>query len=199
MLTFSTDGKALINSSELTTIYLYEVYYDDAQDPKRFADWDDDVLFGGNTYEKAVIKASEQSCESDGQISDVTLTVGNADRAIQYYIENYDLIGKKVKIIQIFSGVSDYIATTFRIKSAKAKKDYVSFTLSIGFDVLRLEIPARTVRSRMCWHRFKGTDGSCGYSGSDTTCDRSFEACKAKGNVARFGGFPAIPNERIYF
>lgn len=200
MLTFTDDGNKLIKSPSFTTINLFEVYYDKNNPTicSRFAAWDVDVAFGEEVYSKAVIQIGDIATDSSGKIGDVLLTVGNADRMIQYFIETYDLIGCVVRHIQIFQGVDDFISTTFKIKVAAAKKNYATFTLSLGIDFLTAEIPARTVFSRFCWHQFLGVDGDCGYTGADAACDRTFEDCNRKGNLARFGGFPAIPNERIY-
>lgn len=199
MLNFSTDGKKLITGSQITSIYLYEVYYSDSEAPLRWAAWDIDVLWQGNTYTPAVIKHSDLEQNTDGQINDLSLTIGNVDRIIQYYIEQYDLIGKKVKIIQIFEGIDDFLPATFKIKACKAKKDYATFTLSMGFDFLLAEVPSRRAYARFCSWQFKGADGNCPYTGSDTICEHTFEACKAKGALTKIGCFPAIINERIYF
>src|ERR1035437_9281515 len=107
-------------------------------------------------------------------------------------------MGKKIRIIQIFNTVTDCISASFEISGASAKKDYATFNLSIGFNFLLVEIPSRKMFARFCNWTFKGVDGSCGYLGSDLTCEHTFEACKLKGNLPRFGGFPAILNERIY-
>lgn len=42
------------------------------------------------------------------------------------------------------------------------------------------------------WKVFKGTE--CGYSGSATTCDRSYQRCVDLGNQANFGGFRWLPS-----
>jgi len=195
----SPETKAVINSELANSIYLYEVYYSETEPPKRWAAWDIDVVYDGNVYERSAIKHSELTQSTDGKINDVTLTVGNADRVIQYLIETYDLIKKPIRILEIFEGVDECISHTYTIKAAKTKKDSAIFTLSIGFDFLKLEVPARKVSSRICGWDFKGTDGACGYAGPDTTCDHTWEDCKAKGNVSRIGCFPGVINERIYF
>lgn len=199
MLDFSTDGKKLLNGSEITTIDLYEIYYSDVEDPIRWCSWDEEISWNGNIYYPTVIKHSDFTTDSSGKMNDVSMTVGNLDRAIQYYIEQYDLIGKKVKIIQIFSGITDCISTTFKIASAKAKKDYATFSLSVGFDFLLSTLPARKMFARFCSWQFKGSDGNCPYVGSDTMCEHTWEACKKKGCLTKIGCFPAILNERIYF
>jgi len=43
-----------------------------------------------------------------------------------------------------------------------------------------------------CHCRFHSQE--CNYKGNDVFCFKGFEDCKAKGNEARFGGFPPIRN-----
>lgn len=40
-------------------------------------------------------------------------------------------------------------------------------------------------------------DCRCGYTGSATSCDRTFERCKELGNQARFQGFISLPSETV--
>jgi hypothetical protein len=47
--------------------------------------------------------------------------------------------------------------------------------------------------SALCrWKKFKGTE--CAYSGSATTCDRTYATCVGLGNTANFGGFRYLPD-----
>lgn len=50
----------------------------------------------------------------------------------------------------------------------------------------QIPIPRRTY-STNCTFVFKSS--ACGYAGAGTTCDRTFSACTAFSNQARFGGF----------
>lgn len=43
-----------------------------------------------------------------------------------------------------------------------------------------------------CGWVFKSTE--CGYPGTENSCDQTFEACKKKGNEARFGGGLSLPH-----
>ena len=199
MLSFDAEGIKVLNAAEIESMNLYEIYYSDEEEPLRLVNYDVEVLWQGNVYTPNVVKHSDITFNSDGQINEITLTVGNVDRIIQYYIEQYDMIGKKARTIEIFVGTNCYIPQTFKIKGAKVKKDFATFSLSMGFDYLLTEVPSRKMFARFCGWTFKGADGNCPYTGSDLTCEHTFEACKAKGCLHRFGGFPAIINERIYF
>ena len=198
MLNLDTQIKENLNSEEVQTIFLYEVEYDTGLF-LYFASWDVDVTYQGKVYQATAIKHSEISQEADGKISDLNLTVGNADRLIQFYIVNYDLLGKYVTVKQIFpaSGSNGCISTRFKIKSVYAKKDHAVFTLSLGLDFLKLKVPSRIMMRDYCLWRFK--DSNCAYSGPETSCKGTFDACREKSNTHNFGGFPAILNNRLYF
>lgn len=197
MLSLDSNTVIATNSDTVKTFFLYQIYYSDTDQPLRWTDWSDEVTFLGYAYDSKVIKHDEISESSDGKINDIGVTVGNVDRNMQYYLEHYDLMGKQVKIIQFFDGCTGYVETNFTIRTAVAKADAVSFSLSLGFDVLKAEVPGRILRARFCSWRFR--DNSCRYAGSATSCDNTFESCSAKGNLANFGGFPGIINERFYF
>jgi phage-related protein len=198
MLSLNAQTLIATNSEEVQTLFLYEFTYDDANDPLRWTSWDVEVSFEGHVFTPEVVKHSDITQSSDGKINECSLTVGNANRMIQYYIENYDVIGRQVRIIQFFVGQTGYVETTYVIKGAKAKGDVATFGLSIGIDFLRLQVPGRIMRSRMCGWKFG--DSQCGKTpGPEEQCERTLEACRAKNNVARFGGFPGIINERFYF
>ncbi len=197
MLDVGAAANRAINGDQVTTYYLYEITYDPAQEPLRWTSWSSDVSHAGKTYSAKAIKHDEMGVSADGKINDVRVSIGNVDREIQRYIEDYELIGKKVNVIHVFPGFPVTIDATFLIKAASAKKNIVTFTLSLGFDVLNAAIPGRIFRARFCWWRFK--DERCKYAGSDAECGYTWEACKAKGNVRNFGGFPGIINDAFYF
>lgn len=209
---FTGPDKEGIHKEEVKSIFLYEIQYADdvthshPDEPEEhthtywlyWADWDVDVTWKDQVYTHKVIKHSEITHSSDGRINDVQVSIGNVDRMIQYFIELYDLVGRKVRVIEIFEGIEAYLSYTFTINKITAKKDVAAFTLGMGFDFLIEELPNRRMFSRRCGWIFKGSDGNCNYQGADTTCSKSFLECKRKGNLANFGGFPGILNERIY-
>lgn len=198
MLNLSEDANRILTSANVKTIFLYEIYHLGLEaEPTRWAGWDIDVVYDGNTYEGRSIKHSEITQGSDGKINDINLAVNNCGRAVQQLIVDYGLIGKTIKVKQIFSGADDIIEYSLVIKGAATKKDQVVFQLGVGFDALKLIIPARKMFSQSCSWIFKGDE--CLYDGSETTCEKTFMDCKRKGNQERFGGFPAIINERLYF
>lgn len=197
MLNLNEAAIAETQSDELIAVSLYEVFYDIDGGSICYTNWDEAVSYNGKVYEPTAIKHTDLSQSADGKLNDVTLTVGNADRIIQFYVETYDLVGKRVKVTQLFMGSSTgSIQGTFKIKSVVVKKDQAQFVLSTGIDYLRSELPRRFASARHCCWQFKSVE--CGYEGSDEDCEKTFDACAAKGNVERIGCFPGIINDKIY-
>ena len=89
MLNLDAGTIAKINSPSVSTLYLYEIYYSDTEDPLRYTNWDEEVVYGGSVWTPFAIKHNHISTNSDGQVKPVTMTVGNIDedRFIQQYIE----------------------------------------------------------------------------------------------------------------
>lgn len=177
-----------------------------AENPIRFADYSEDVVWQGETYKSFPIECGDMSQSVDGKLNDVNLKVANDgdNRIVQHVLEDCEFIGYNMKFYQFFvDPITDYvidepITVTFKIKSARAKKGEIEFGLSMGFEYLLTTLPNRQVFAGNCrWRRFK--DENCKYSGSDTICRKTFEDCKTKNNLRNFGGFPAISNQRFYF
>jgi len=76
-----------------------------------------------------------------------------------------------------------------------------SIELTIASDMVRWHQKTMRMQSSSCsWPVFKGTE--CGYSGSESRCDRSYTRCEALGNTANFGGerwLPSIEDANIWW
>ncbi len=198
MLDWTTAQNEIITGDEVVVISCYEILYDDTETPLYWTDHDVNVVYDGKTFTPVAIKHSDIIQATDGKTNDVSLTVGNADRIMQYYINEYELNGQPVTIHQLYKapdGTTGVIMNTFMIASIIAKKDIAVVGLSVGMDVLQIRIGCSLSAKRCSWG-FKDSD--CKYAGSDTVCRRIWEDCKEKDNVINFGGFPAIINQRIY-
>lgn len=193
------------NKNQNRPIYLYTIYAYNGTDNLYFAAYDTDVVFpasGGITYTAFPIVHEQVNENAEGQIDLVRLRVGNANRLLQGYLEANDFRGLKVDIALVFAdqlaSSSDKTVETFYVDSYTVTEEAGEFLLSSQFDVQDVEIPRRKFLRNYCQWRFKGTE--CGYSGSETACNKTKQDCKdVKNNFARFGGFPSIPQHRINF
>lgn len=214
MLVLESSVKRAMNSDSVMMVSLYDFRYiaidpvTKAKTPTtlRLTDNKDIVAYNGNQYLPTPMKRSEFRQSNNGKIDDVTLSIGNMaeDRLIQQIIENNEVIGETVTVHEFFLDpetlipIGSPIEIAFRVTAAKATRKQVDFTLSIGFDFLKAELPGRVLFGRFCrWNQFK--DAYCKYNGPDETCGRTFDDCAAKDNVVNFGGAPGILNQRLYF
>lgn len=182
-------------------VFLYTLEdYDGAGGVLRFAEYDQDITYKGNTYVKFPITHEFISENTQGQVDSLRLRVANVNRLIQVYLEQYDFRGLKVVIRMVWANqLSDpdaYMDDIYYIDNYSATQDVVEFTLTSKFDVLAVDIPARKYSRNYCGWKFKSSE--CGYSGGITTCNKTKTDCKARSNYARFGGFPSVPSRRIF-
>jgi len=189
------------NKAENQPVFLYTIYdYDGSGSNLYFAEYDQDITYNGITYQRFPITHEFVSENSKGEIDSIRVRVSNINRLIQAYLEDYDLRSKKVSIKMVFANEladpSAYIEDIFYIDSYTAGQDVVEFTLSGKFDVLALELPARKYSRNYCGWKFKSAE--CGYSGTETSCNKTLQRCRELGNQVRFGGFPAVPSRRIF-
>lgn len=182
-------------------VFLYTIYdYDGEENNLYFAEYDQNVIYDGQTYTKFPIAHEYIGENTQGQIDTVRVTLSNVSRLIQAYFENYDFRGKKVSIKMVWAdqlGDPDaYIEDIYYIDSYVAGQYNAEFVLTTKFDVLDLELPVRKYSRNYCAWKFKS--GQCGYSGGETECNRTLQRCRQLGNQLRFGGFPSIPSRRIF-
>jgi len=181
-------------------INLYTIKEYDGADDLRFAEYDSDVTYQGDVYSKFPLTHENISENTQGEIDHVTVTISNISRLIQGYLESYDLRGKKVIIRKVWANhladTNAYTDSIYYIDSYVADESNVVFTLSSKFDVLDLELPARRYSRNYCSWKFKSVE--CGYTGVETSCNKTLQRCRELSNQIRFGGFPSIPTRRIF-
>ena len=198
--TFTAEKNKLVNRP----VWLFTLHnYNGSGTDLHYAEWDSDITFDGVTYTKMAIKHDFTSSNTSGSIDSIRVTVGNAGRVIHPYLELYDFRGKKVTIQCVFldqiGSAASYIKDMFYIDSITATDESVTFNLSSKFDILNVNLPNRIYMRGYCAWKFKGTE--CRYSGAETTCNKTAEACSAMAagsNYQRFGGFPSVPYQPIY-
>ena len=201
MRTINATFKQEKNKEGNKPIFLYTVYdYNGAGSNLYFAEYDTDIVFDGITYQRFPITHEPIGENTQGEINTLRVIISNISRLIQAYLEQYDFRGKKVSIKLVWANqladTDAYIEDAGYIDSYTADQENVSFLISSKFDVLGVELPLRRYSRNYCSWEFKSTE--CGYSGSETSCDKTLQRCKALGNQVRYGGFPAVPTRRIY-
>lgn len=200
MRTPSADFILEKNKSENAPIFLYEVVDYNGADSLFFAEHTADVTFDGNTYVKTPIAHEYIGENVSGQIDVIKVSIANVSRLIGAYLLTNEFRGKKIIVRIVFDGLLDdtdaVIEDTYYIDTYTVTEDAVEFTCSSKFDVLDLQLPARTALRNYCSWKFKSAQ--CGYDSTGTICNKTLAQCRAYANQERFGGFPSIPSDRIY-
>src|SRR3972149_4024804 len=128
-------------NSPIFLFTIYDAYYEDSEwKDLNLAEWDENITFDSVLYSKFPITHDEIGENSQGEIDAVKVSLANVSRVIQYYLENYDYRGKKVRIRLVWKDrlayPDDKMDFIYYIDSYLANKDVVEFTLMPKTDVL---------------------------------------------------------------
>lgn len=82
-----------------------------------------------------------------------------------------------------------------RVEAAEWDRQTITLTLGPSASPALSRLPFREYQTICTYRTFKGAQ--CGYSGAETTCDRTYAACTARSNTTRFGGFVTLPADGL--
>lgn len=82
-----------------------------------------------------------------------------------------------------------------RVEAAEWDRSAIVLTLGPAANPVLSRLPFREYQTICTYRTFKGAQ--CGYSGAETTCDRTYAACTARSNTTRFGGFVTLPADEL--
>lgn len=193
-------------------IFLYTLYdYDGEGGNKYFAAYDSNVIFGDPPIEylKTPITHDALSENVSGEIDATRVQISNISRLIEYYLQNYDLRGKKVSIKMVFANLLEdpdaFIEFSNYIDSYTSNVKDVIFNIMSKFDILSVIVPGRIFLKSHCQWLFAspsirgmGKGQECGYTGAETECNRTRGRCRELGNQKRFGAYPSSPGGVSY-
>ncbi len=156
----------------------------------------EDITFGGQLYTAFPFELASSIQKSKGELPTLEIKVSNVTRAIQAHLEATDgLIGNEVTLRVVNNAylTESYaeLTETFEILNCVADVMWVNFTLGFPSPMSR-RFPLYRYLADHCRYvgHFKGAE--CGYAGDDASCDGTLDACRAKSNSGRFGGFPGL-------
>jgi len=202
--------KEKLRGRQKKPIFLYTIFdYIGNGTNKCFTAYSQDVVFDGITYEKFPITHDQITENTKGEIDSTKVQLSNVSRLIEYYLQNYDLRGKKVSIKMVDADLLDdpdaYIEFSNYIDSYTSNVSDVVFTLMSKYDILNLMLPSILWLRDYCQWEFAcpairalGRGEECGYTGAETECNRTWQRCQALGNSRRFLGARGIPGRRGY-
>jgi len=165
------------------------------------------TTWNGNEYVPFPFEIDEITDNSKGEIPQVQLRISNVTRAIEAYIQEYDNYCKENGYSPITVTISvvhsehlnetePIVEHAFELKQPSTSSMWATFTLG-AVNLFTRRFPIYRMQKNRCRYKtFKGT--LCGYSGSETSCDRTLARCRELGNSARFGGFPGLGRTPLY-
>jgi len=168
----------------------------------RYAANTEDVSYGGNTYTAFNFSIGGFTCDSEGEIPELTMTVTNVGYVLQDYMRTCNgLVGGTISFVQVNT---DYLAEDYgddvvsmTIVGTENRWPDVSFTLGVP-PAVRYRVPEDRFNPHSCRHKFKST--RCGYTGALTTCNRNPDDCVARGMFpANYGGPLSLRREAVRY
>jgi len=165
----------------------------------------ENVTYRGTVYNKCNFNMDWYNKSEPGRLSNLTLSITNAD-LINYilpYVDDYDgLVGETItrtpvnsKYLSIDMSAK---AEEFVVTGCSAGEKWIAFVLGAP-SMLNRKFPPSRYFSGYCRHvgKFKGVE--CGYSGAESTCNGSPGDCEDRNNLARFGGQMGLRSKTVRF
>lgn len=196
-LTISTDATADKNTlnSNIVWIDLLEISYEE-EETIRVCNNNESVIWDGEEWLAVPFAAPEIEETKDAQVPNIKLSFWDMDGSLSVIVDNNSgAIGATVTLRKILSSNVE-TSTCEReeemevLSASITSKGLISFSLGAeNLSTKRCPVN-RYLKNHCRYEEFKGE--YCGYSGSETECDRTFARCKELENQERFGGQPAI-------
>jgi phage-related protein len=202
---------AITEKNKLSTsgvwIVLLEINTDAVASPIRVTSNNENTVWNSHTYVPFPFEFDEISEGTVGETSSVNLKIANASRAIELYLQEYDTYVKTngpapiTLTLSVVNSLNLYLTTAeveyeFTLKKPSSGPLWATFALS-GDNLFNIRFPLNRMYKNRCRYReFKGD--RCGYTGVETTCDRSLSRCRELSNSERYGGFPGMGRSPLY-
>lgn len=164
----------------------------------------ENVTFGGQEYIAFPFSIEEISESNSGEVSLFSLGISNVNNIIGGYIREYDAYVKNnghsditvrimvVNHLNMDSGIPEVEHNTILL-SPSINSQTATFSIG-GANGYNMSIGTPMTRNN-CRFSFKSTQ--CGYSGTETSCNKTYARCIELNNDGRYGGFPSIGNKGI--
>lgn len=163
------------------------------------------IYFDGETYIGAPLTYGEITKDDNTAVNKINVQLSNVGLSISGIIANRgDIItNSKAILTQVFLNVNtnEIIQNLSEIiyvgRCNNLSLDYETASVDIetklgGYEILA---PIMKYQTSCQVRRFK--DCRCGYTGEETSCDRTFTTCQRLGNTQNFMGFPTMFNELV--
>lgn len=179
--------------------------------PIRVTSNNETVSWQGYSWTPFPFDMDELVEESKGEVPQIVIKVGNQSRAMEQYLQDYDLYCKTNGFAKVtcdiyvvnsknLGSATPEVWHTFDLKQTGTDAEWAYYTLGAD-NIWTRRAPLNRILRNQCRWIFKSAE--CGYAGASTTCDKTLTACRAMtggSNSIRYGGFPGVGNRgvRIY-
>jgi len=160
----------------------------------------EDIVWRGSTWIAMPFEMEEISEKTQNEIPRINLRIPNVDRTIEAYLQEYDAYVKQYGPSEVTVGIyvvsSAQLADTnpvayheYVLVQPRSDSKYATFTLGAA-NPFRKRFPLNRILKNNC--RFKFKSDRCGYTGTETTCNKTLIRCRELSNSNRYGGFPGV-------
>ena len=163
------------------------------------------LVYNGNEYLGAPLTHGEITKDDNSSVSKLNISLSNVALSISAIVGTRgDVITNSPAVLTlVFLDVNTntLIANSAQIlyagKCNNLTLDYENASMDIETPLggYEKQCPVMKYRASCQVRRFK--DCRCGYTGEETSCDRTFDRCKELGNEANFRGFPTMYEESV--
>lgn len=163
------------------------------------------LTFEGDSYLGAPLDLSIPTKEDNTEVARMKVSLSNVNQSISGIIGQHgdNITGCDCKLIQVYLNT-----TTFALVPSLDRTIFIgkANNIELTAETASLEVvchlggfektmPFMKYGVNCQWRKFK--DSHCGYTGAQTSCDRTLQTCKRYGNIESFGGFPSLPSESV--
>jgi phage-related protein len=203
MLSLSSITKAEKNKMNTDSVMLILLELQvpiDGVDPIRVCYNTEDITWNGQQWIAFPMEIAECEEDSTGSYPSFDIKLDNTGRALTYYVEqsngaNGGLVILRVVNSKNLDSITPEIEEKYEVSECHVDQNFVTLTVGPSYspDSRR---PIYRYLKNGC--RFEYKDKRCQCSSSLTDCPHTLAGCRARGNSARFGGFPGIDQGGIY-
>ncbi|MBF0406479.1 MAG: hypothetical protein HQM10_03935 [Candidatus Riflebacteria bacterium] len=165
----------------------------------RLAGNNEDVTWNSHVWQAFPFELDTIGETGKGEIPSVVVKVSNITGEIQQYLEAADGANGSAVIIRVInttasSSTESELELSFVLDRSEYDENWISFYLT-GANCLSRRVPPRRYLKNFCAFNYGGI--KCGVSsGTKITypaCNKTKSDCETRGNSARFGGYPWMP------
>ncbi len=176
-----------------------EAVWQDMSYTFRLARNTENIAFNDFDYTAFNFELEAIQSANTGQTPQLTLKIANVNQLLRPVLSLYK--GGQKSFAKLYLVHADNLALgpteltwDFNIDSPILTNEFLTVSLTSD-NPLTKRFPQIPYLSVYCPWYFTGAE--CGYTGAETTCNRTYQDCAGRGNVANFGGFIGLQGDYL--